>query len=244
MTSFASPAPRRCRAPRVFRSAPREEAASEPVESRGLPAEQEHELAARIARGDLSARDALITGNLALAHYFAKRYASSSTHDLELDDLKQAGSIGLVIAADRFNPEAHGTRFSTYAAFYIVAQIRLAVYNTGETIRLPVHVHESGAAAAVRRRVSHADCRKIERPWSADLLAGLVEAEDRDRFRALLRRLKRGQRELLRWYASEYGTRGPSTPSGKARRNRAHAAKRLLGQLRAKLNPQEGSDDV
>ena len=77
---------------------------------------EEVALAARIAQGDLLARDELVTRNLPFVHYLASYRASRSGHDC--DDLVQAGSVGLLEAATRYRPE-RGTRFGTFAAFWI-----------------------------------------------------------------------------------------------------------------------------
>lgn len=84
-----------------------------------------------------AARRRLVETNLRLVIWVAKKHGG-----LTLSDRIQAGNIGLMHAAERFN-HRHGTRFSTYAVFWIRQAINRAVADTGRTIRLPVHVHET-----------------------------------------------------------------------------------------------------
>lgn len=244
MTSFASPAARRSDAQRPFRSAPKAEAPHVKPSSRGLSPDRERELAARILAGDKTARDELVTGNMALCHYFALRFLRWDFHDLEKEDLVQEGSLGLIRAAERYDPEVHGTRFSTYASFWVRNRIRLACMNTGELIRIPVHRHERREASSCRASLCRSNLLRIELPGpSEDRLAEMVNAEDRGRLRKALSRLKPEHRELLRWYTEEYGNGRPTHEKKNCRRNRAHAAKQVLLSIRKRLNP-EGSTDA
>lgn len=77
---------------------------------------EEVALAARIAQGDIAARDELVTRNLRLVHHVAADF--SLRHRLDYDDLVQAGSLGLLEATTRYDP-LRGTRFGTFATFYI-----------------------------------------------------------------------------------------------------------------------------
>ena len=241
MTSLASPPLRRTHAPRAFRSAP---TSSKPRKHGALSLDQERELGRRIMAGDLAARDELVVGNLSLARYFARRYVRCTT--LELEDLEQAGSEGLVIAASRFDPEAHDVRFGTYAAWWIRSRIQHAIMNTADPIRLPAHIHQAGKAAACRRRIVHVDCSRLDHGEFSDPLEALVELEEQEHFQSLFRRLSSSQRELLRWYIAEYvGSRNTrSEYSLSERRSRAFQARKLLARLQKKLNPLEGSSNV
>lgn len=87
-----------------------------------------------LARGR-QARQALVLANARLAMDIARRYAHGG---LELDDLLQEGVIGLLRAAESFDPDL-GFRFTTYATWWIRQSIMRAVANTGRPIRLPVH---------------------------------------------------------------------------------------------------------
>ena len=181
--------------------------------------------------------------NMALAKYFAKRYKSHTT--VELEDLEQAASEGLVIAADRFNPTEHQARFGTYASWWNRQRVLATIMNTGDTIRLPAYLHQRGEANKKRLQVARVDFTRLDYTVFLDPLESLVEAEERARFKALFCRLRPEERELLCWYISDYaGARNYRSPYPlSVRRSRAWAAKRLLARLRARLNPLEGSTD-
>jgi RNA polymerase primary sigma factor len=93
------------------------------------------ELEQLAARG-IYARDQLIIRNQGLVGKVARRYFDSG---LEFDDLMQEGQIGLIKAAERYDPQM-GTRFSTYAVWWIRQTIGRAISNTGRMVRLPVNL--------------------------------------------------------------------------------------------------------
>ena len=99
------------------------------------PAE-EIELAKRIERGDLAAKDRMINSNLRLVVSNARRYQGQG---LALGDLIQEGMLGLIRAVEKFDWRK-GFRFSTYATLWIRQAIQRGLENTSRTIRLPVHV--------------------------------------------------------------------------------------------------------
>ena len=101
-----------------------------------LTAVQEKDLALRIIRGDLGARDRMIVCNLRLVVQIAKRYANRG---LPFLDLIEEGNLGLIKAVERFDL-SKGCRFSTYATWWIRQSIERALINQVRTIRLPVHV--------------------------------------------------------------------------------------------------------
>jgi RNA polymerase primary sigma factor len=101
-----------------------------------LSADEETSLAIAIDRGDLDARSRMIQANLRLVVKIARQFRG---HGLTLDDLVGEGNLGLIRAAQDYNP-AFGTRFSTYAAYWIKQSIRAALTNTTSTIRLPAHM--------------------------------------------------------------------------------------------------------
>src|SRR5579863_6491462 len=103
-----------------------------------LAAEQELQLAERVARGDLRARQKLIEANLRLVVSVAKRY---SNQGLPLLDMIQEGNIGLMRAAQKFDYR-RGFRFSTYATWWIRQAISRAIAEHSRTIHIPVHVVE------------------------------------------------------------------------------------------------------
>lgn len=99
-----------------------------------LSAEQERDLATRARAGDAEAREELIAHNLRLVAKIAGAYQGRGLH---LEDLVQEGNLGLLRAAERFDP-ALGNRFSTYATYWIRQRIERAIQNHGTAIRLPV----------------------------------------------------------------------------------------------------------
>jgi RNA polymerase primary sigma factor len=103
---------------------------------RGLPRAEVERLAALIAEGDCEARNLLVKANLGLVRQVARRYVGRG---LSIDDLVGEGNLGLIRAAEEFDPSV-GASFSTYATYWIKQSIQSAVMNTATTIRVPAHV--------------------------------------------------------------------------------------------------------
>ncbi|HBH02035.1 MAG TPA: RNA polymerase sigma factor RpoS [Candidatus Rokubacteria bacterium] len=101
-----------------------------------LAREEEAALARRARAGDETARARLTEANLRLVVQVARRYANRG---LPLPDLIEEGNLGLLRAVETFEPE-RGTRFSTYAVWWIRYAIVRALAAQARTIRLPVHV--------------------------------------------------------------------------------------------------------
>ena len=103
-----------------------------------LSADDEKDLASRIAKGDKTARDKMIESNLRLVVKIAKRYINRG---LPFLDLIEEGNMGLIKAVERFKLSKE-CRFSTYATWWIRQSIERALVNQSRTIRLPVHVSD------------------------------------------------------------------------------------------------------
>jgi RNA polymerase primary sigma factor len=101
-----------------------------------LTADEEIELAQRIERGDLAAKERMINSNLRLVVSQARRYQG---HGLPMEDLVQEGMLGLIRAVEKFDWR-RGFKFSTYGTLWIRQALQRGLQNHGRTIRLPVHV--------------------------------------------------------------------------------------------------------
>jgi RNA polymerase primary sigma factor len=101
-----------------------------------LTAQEERELAYAVGEGDSEARDHLIRANLRLVVNLARAYQGKG---LAMEDLIAEGNLGLMRAAEAFDPEM-GTRFSTYASYWIKQSIKRGLINSGKTIRIPAYM--------------------------------------------------------------------------------------------------------
>ena len=101
-----------------------------------LSAAEEVELAQRIERGDLEAKDRMINSNLRLVISQARRFQGQG---LPMGDLVQEGMLGLIRAVEKFDWRK-GFKFSTYAVLWIKQSIQRGLANSGTTIRIPVHI--------------------------------------------------------------------------------------------------------
>ena len=104
-----------------------------------LTAEEELELAQKMADGDVEAKEKLINANLRLVVSIAKRYVGRGMSFL---DLIQEGNLGLMKAVDKFD-YTRGFKFSTYATWWIRQAITRSIADQARTIRIPVHMVET-----------------------------------------------------------------------------------------------------
>jgi len=121
-----------------------------------LTPKEELALARRIRRGDKAAREHMIKANLRLVVKIARDYEGMG---VPLLDLINEGNLGLMKGVEKFDP-TKGAKLSTYAAWWIKQNIRLALANQSKTIRLPVHIvdrlaHLRRAEVKLRETLGH-----------------------------------------------------------------------------------------
>ena len=134
-----------------------------------LSAAEEIELAKRIERGDLAAKDRLISSNVRLVVSIARKYQGIS--DLSLLDVIQEGMLGLIRAAEKFDWRK-GFRFSTYATLWIRQAVGRALDQHGRTIRLPA------ALARRERKIARAEHELAVKLGRAATLEEIARAAD------------------------------------------------------------------
>lgn len=138
-----------------------------------LDPEEEEALARRARAGDMEARRQLIKANLRLVISIAKRYMNWG---VPLMDLIEEGNLGLIKAVERFDP-TRGTRFSTYASWWIRQAVIRALASQGRTVRIPAHMFD-----LINKwlRVSHELTQKFGRaPSIAETACAMGLSEDK-----------------------------------------------------------------
>jgi len=145
---------------------------------------EEVELAKRIEKGDLAAKERLINSNLRLVVHVARKYQGQG---LAMGDLVQEGMLGLIRAAEKFDWRK-GFRFSTYATIWIRQALQRGLDNTGRTIRLPANVAQRARKLA---RIERELTVKLEQDPSLEELADATgfDVEEVERLRGYERAL-------------------------------------------------------
>ncbi|MEI6627007.1 MAG: RNA polymerase sigma factor RpoD/SigA [bacterium] len=134
---------------------------------------EEVELAFKISQGDAGAREKLIKANLRLVVKISHDYKGFG---LPLLDLISEGNIGLMRAVEKFDP-AKGSKFSTYAAWWIKQSMRRALANKARVIRIPVQ--SAGKINRIRATRIRLEQELQRKPTYAEIgfACGLSEAE-------------------------------------------------------------------
>ena len=139
-----------------------------------LTAAEESALARAIANGDRDASSRMIRANLRLVVRIARDYVGRG---LSIEDLIGEGNLGLIRATEEFDP-GFGTRFSTYASYWIKQAIRHALTNTTATIRLPAHMV---TLLSKWRKAERALNRELGQPATFDQIATELNLTDAQR---------------------------------------------------------------
>jgi RNA polymerase primary sigma factor len=184
-------------------------------------------LAAGVGDGDVESRNRIVQQNMRLVFRVARQYVNRG---LTLEDLIGEGNLGLIRAAQEFNPSL-GTRFSTYATYWIREAILSALANTAGTIRLPTHISKM---LGRWRRIEKALCHVHGHPPTFEEVASAMGLDrPKQRLMAQVHRVARIQKDE----SEDGGSRslwmlagcGPPEDSLVAEEEQAGVSRRLEG---------------
>ena len=147
-----------------------------------LTPEQERQLSEKAAAGDKDARAQLVNANRRLVVSIARKYTGNGS---SLLDLVQDGNIGLIKAADKYDPKKD-CRFSTYATWWIRQTIGRGLADKGRAIRVPVHVHEM--MSRVHRTAGELEEKLGRMPDSEEIAEALDISREKVEMALMLRR--------------------------------------------------------
>ncbi len=190
------------------------------------PAE-ECELALAIAQGDRDAWSRMIRANLRLVVRIARDYLNRG---LSIEDLIGEGNLGLIRATEEFDP-SFGTRFSTYASYWIKQSIRHALTNTTSTIRLPAHMV---TLLSKWRKAERALSRELGQSPTFDQVAATLGLTDAQRI--LVERAKRANSLRIEGGDDEQGWSAEATGEAGNAPDSAMEADDERRQLRNRLD--------
>lgn len=137
-----------------------------------LTPDEEADLAIRIRRGDLKARNQLVNANLRFVVSIAKQYRNMG---IALDDLINEGNIGLIHAAEKFDP-TYGFKFDTFAVWWIRQSIMNALAEDLRMVHLPMNV--VGMIASLRKAINQFEIEN-QRPPTTEELAALTDIDEK-----------------------------------------------------------------
>lgn len=195
-----------------------------------LSAAEECALAGAIAQGDRDAWARMIRANLRLVVRIARDYVGRG---LSIEDLIGEGNLGLIRATEEFDP-GFGTRFSTYASYWIKQAIRHALTNTTSTIRLPAHMV---TLLSKWRKAERALSREIGQAPTFDQVATFLNLTDAQR--VLVDRARRASTLRPEGGDDEHGWSADSTGDDRPAPDQSMEAEDERRQLRNRLSQLE-----